>query len=134
VHNVSTDNGGAGLLDATPYPGTGAYDNTFIQNVVTGNGEAGFQLHSDTPLQDVDGNRVIANYFGTNNTAGDPDSGDLATTGVILFSAVIPVNGTVVVGNVIANNTYGIWKTSNVQASGLGHNTFVNDGTNVGPQ
>ena len=131
VHNVSKDNGGAGLLDATPYPGTGAYDNTFLQNFVTGNGEGGFQLHSHAPLQDDNGNRVIANYFGTNNTVGDTDSGDLARTGIILFSAVIPINDTLVVGNVIANNTYGIWKTANVQARGLGHNVFVNDGTNV---
>ena len=131
VHNVSTGNGGAGLLDATPYPGTGAYDNTFNQNFVTKNGEGGFQLHSHAPLQDVNGNRVIGNYFGPNNTVGDTDSGDLKTTGIILFSAVVPINDTLVVGNVIANNTYGIWQTANVTASGLGHNLFINDGTNV---
>ena len=45
---------------------------------------------------------MIANYFGTNNTVGDTDSGDLATTGMILFSAVVPVTDTLVVGNVIA--------------------------------
>jgi hypothetical protein len=131
AHNVSTGNGGAGLLDATPYPGTGAYDNTFIRNFVTGNGEGGFQLHSHAPQQDDSGNRVIGNYFGTNNTAGDPDSGDLATTGIILFSAVVPITDTVVVGNVIANNTYGIWQTANVQATGLARNAFFNNTTNV---
>ena len=129
--NVSTNNGGAGLLDATPYPGTGAYDNTFVRNFVTGNGEGGFQLHSHAPGQDVDGNRVIGNFFGTNNTAGDTDSGDLKTTAIILFSAVIPVNGTDVVGNVIANNTFGIWKTANVAADGIRGNLFFNNGTNV---
>jgi len=35
-------------------------------------------LHSHATLQDVDGNRVLFNYFGTNNTAGYPDSGDMA--------------------------------------------------------
>jgi len=129
--NVSTDNGGAGLLDATPYPGTGAYDNTFVRNFVTGNGEGGFQLHSHAPGQDVDGNRVIGNFFGTNNTAGDTDSGDLKTTAIILFSAVIPVNGTDVVGNVIANNAYGIWRTTNVAADGIRGNLFLNNGTDV---
>lgn len=131
AHNVSTDNGGAGLLDATPYPGTGAYDNRFIGNFVAGNGEGGFQLHSHAPLQDVNGNRVIANYFGMNNTAGDPDSGDMEPTGIILFSAVVPITDTLVAGNVIANNTYGIWQTANVQATGLRSNAFVNDGADV---
>ncbi len=131
VHNVSKDNGGAGLLDATPYPGTGAYDNTFVQNIVAGNGEGGFQLHSHAPLQDVNGNKVLFNYFGTNNTAGDTDSGDLQTTGIILFSAVIPVSDTRVLGNVIAHNTFGIWRTANVQANGLNHNAFFDNGTNV---
>jgi hypothetical protein len=131
VGNVSKDNGGAGLLDATPYPGTGAYDNTFVRNVVSGNGEGGFQLHSHAPLQDVNGNKVLFNYFGTNNTAGDTDSGDLQTTGVILFSAVVPVTGTLVFGNVIAHNTYGIWKTANVQDNGFNRNRFFGNGTNV---
>jgi hypothetical protein len=131
THNVSSRNGGAGLLDATPYPGTGAYDNTFVRNVVVGNGEGGFQLHSHAPLQDVNGNRVIGNFFGQNNTAGDTDSGDMATTGIILFSAVVPVTDTVVAGNVIANNTYGVWRTSNVAAAGLRRNLFINVGTNV---
>jgi parallel beta-helix repeat protein len=131
VHNVSKRNGGAGLLDATPYPGTGAYDNTFVQNVVSDNGEGGFQLHSHAPFQDVNGIRVIANYFGTNNVVGDSDSGDMATTAIILFSAVVPVDDTRVAGNVIAHNAIGIWKTSNVQATGLGSNAFFNVGTAV---
>jgi hypothetical protein len=131
VGNVSKRNGGAGLLDAAPYPGTGAYDNTFTRNVVAGNGEGGFQLHSHAPQQDLNGNRVIGNVFGTNNTAGDTDSGDLSTTAIILFSAAVPLTDTRVTGNVIANNTDGIWMTSNVDASGIRHNLFVNDGTDV---
>jgi hypothetical protein len=131
VENVAKDNGGAGLLDATPYPGTGAYDNTFVGNDVAGNGEGGFQLHSHAPQQDVNGNRVIANRFGTNNTAGDADSGDMATTAIILFSAVVPVTDTLVAGNTIAHDTYGVWKTANVQVSGLRSNRFFDVGTDV---
>jgi hypothetical protein len=131
LRNVSERNGGAGLLDATPYPGTGAYDNAFVGNFVSDNGEGGFQLHSHAPLQDVNGLRVIANFFGTNNTAGDTDSGDLSTTAIILFSAVVPVSDTRVADNVIANNTFGIWKTANVQATGLDRNLFFNVGTDV---
>jgi hypothetical protein len=129
--NVSENNGGAGLLDATPYPGTAAYDNTFVRNIVVGNGEGGFQLHSHAPFQDVNDIRIADNFFGTNNTAGDTDSGDLSTTGIILFSAVVPVTGIRVAGNVIANNTYGIWRTANVTVSGLRNNLFFNNGTNV---
>jgi len=130
-HNVSDGNGGAGLLDATPYPGTGAYDNTFGWNHVADNGEGGFQLHSHAPQQDVNGNRVIGNHFATNNLAGDPDSGDQSTTAIILFSAVVPVTNTVVVGNVIRGDTDGIWKTANVTARDLELNVFLNVGTDV---
>jgi hypothetical protein len=57
-------------------------------------------------------------------------------TGIILFSAAVPVKDTLVVGNVIANNNgpqggYGIWKTANVDASGLEQNQFINNGTNI---
>jgi parallel beta-helix repeat protein len=124
AHNVSERNGGAGLLDATPYPGTGAYGNTFVQNVVSGNGEGGFQLHSHAPFQDVNGIRVIGNHFGTNNLVGDSDSGDMATTAIILFSAVVRVDHTHIADNVIADNAIGIWKTSNVHAWGFRTNAF----------
>jgi hypothetical protein len=130
-HNVSEGNGGAGLLDAAPYLGTGAYDNTFVRNYVAGNGEGGFQLHGHAPQQDVSGNRVIGNYFATNNLAGDPDSGDMSTTAIILFSAAVPITNTLVAGNVINGDTDGIWKTSNVTATGLRRNEFPNVGTDV---
>ena len=63
--------------------------------------------------------------------AGDPDSGDLATTGIILFSAAIPLTDTVVAGNTIAHDTYGIWKTANVDSTGIGANTYIAVGTDV---
>jgi hypothetical protein len=129
--NVSKNNGGAGLLDATPYPGTGAYHNTFVHNSVADNGEGGFQMHSHAPQQDVNGNQVIANFFGKNNTAGDTDSGDLSTTAIILFSAVVPVTGTRVADNTISNNANGIWRTANVGTFGIKGNLFFNVGTDV---
>ena len=130
-HNISERNGGAGLLDAAPYPGTGAYDNTFARNYVADNGEGGFQLHSHAPQQDVNGNQLIGNYFATNNRAGDTDSADLSTTGIILYSAVVPVTNTLVQGNVIKGDTFGIWKTSNVTATGHKLNLFLKVGTDV---
>jgi hypothetical protein len=123
IHNESTRNGGAGLLDATPYPGAGSYDNFFADNSVRGNGNAGFTLHSHAPLQDVSGIVVIGNRIGRNNLAGDPDTGVTTTTGVMLLSVVVPTS-IVVAGNTISDDDNGIAFNSNVTA--VGHNRFVN--------
>jgi hypothetical protein len=123
VNNVSSRNGAAGLLDATPYPGTGAYDNVFAGNTANGNGNSGFVLHSHAPLQDVSGIVVAGNRFGKNNLAGDPDTGVKPTTGVMLLSVALKVS-IKVDGNHISNNVNGIAFNSNVKV--VGHNKFAN--------
>jgi hypothetical protein len=123
VHNVSSRNGAAGLLDATPYPGAGSYDNFFAGNTASGNGNAGFVLHSHTPLQDVSGIVVAGNRFGQNNLAGDPDTGVMTTTGVMLLSVAVPTS-IVVAGNKIAHNVNGVAFNSNV--THVGDNRFAN--------
>jgi hypothetical protein len=123
VHNVSTGNGAAGLLDATPYPGTGSYDNLFADNKASGNGNAGFVLHSHAPLQDVSGIVLVGNRIGQNNLAGDPDTGVMTTTGVMLLSVAVPTS-IVVAGNQISNNVNGVAFNSNV--THVGHNRFAN--------
>jgi hypothetical protein len=123
VHNVSSRNGAAGLLDATPYPGAGSYDNVFADNIANGNGNSGFVLHSHAPLQDVGGIVVTGNRFGTNNLAGDPDTGVMATTGVMLLSVAVPVS-IKVDDNRISNNVNGIAFNRNVTV--VGHNKFAN--------
>ena len=123
IGNVSTGNGAAGLLDAAPYPGTGSYDNLFAGNIASGNGNAGFVLHSHAPLQDVSGIVVVGNRFGPNNLAGDPDTGVMTPTGVMLLSVAVPTS-IVVAGNKIFDNVNGIAFNSNVTA--VGHNKFVN--------
>jgi len=123
IGNVSNGNGGAGLLDATPYPGTGSYDNLFAGNRVRGNGNGGFTLHSHAPLQDVSGIVVVGNQFGQNNLAGDPDTGVTTTTGVMLLSVAVPTS-IVVAGNTIAHNTNGIAYNSEITVTG--HNFFAN--------
>lgn len=122
VHNVSTGNGAAGLLDATPYPGAGSYDNLFADNKASGNGNSGFVLHSHAPLQDVSGIVVIGNRFGQNNLAGDPDTGVMTTTGVMLLSVAVPTS-IVVAGNKISNNVNGVAFNSNITV--VGHNRFA---------
>jgi hypothetical protein len=123
VHNVSNGNGAAGLLDAAPYPGTASYDNFFADNSASGNGNSGFVLHSHAPLQDVSGIVVIGNRFGPNNLVGDPDTGVMPTTGVMLLSVAVPTK-IVVAGNKIFDNVNGIAFNSIVTV--VGHNKFVN--------
>jgi hypothetical protein len=123
VNNVASRNGAAGLLDAVPYPGTGAYDNVFVGNTANGNGNSGFVLHSHAPLQDVSGIVVAGNRFGKNNLAGDPDTGVKPTTGVMLLSIAVKVS-IKVDGNQISNNVNGIAFNRNVKV--VGHNKFTN--------
>jgi len=122
IHNVSSRNGAAGLLDATPYPGTGSYDNLFADNTASGNGNAGFVLHSHAPLQDVSGIVVVGNRIGQNNLAGDPDTGVMKTTGVMLLSVAVPTS-IVVAGNKISHNVNGVAFNSNIRV--VGHNRFA---------
>ena len=57
----------------------------------------------------------------------------VATGSTELLAQDVPQVSTItdVAGNVIANNTYGVWRTANVQASGLNGNEFFNVGTDV---
>jgi len=123
IHNVSSRNGAAGLLDAAPYPGAASYDNLFAGNRASGNGNSGFVLHSHAIQQDVSGIVVVGNRFGRNNLAGDPDTGVMTTTGVMLLSVAVPTK-IVVAGNRISNNANGIAFNSNITVRG--HNKFVN--------
>ena len=122
VGNVSTGNGGAGLLDATPGPGTGSYDNLFAGNSASGNGNGGFVLHSHAPLQDVSGIVVTGNRFGHNNLAGDTDTGVMPATGVMLLSVAVPTS-IVVSGNTIFDNVNGVAFNDNITV--VGHNQFA---------
>ncbi len=88
-----------------------------------GNGNAGFVLHSHAPLQDVSGIVVVANRFGQNNLAGDPDTGVMPTTGVMLLSVAVPTK-IVVAGNKISHNVNGVAFNSNI--THVGHNRFAN--------
>ena len=123
IHNDSTGNGAAGLLDATPYPGAGSYDNLFADNSASGNGNAGFVLHSHAPLQDVSGIVVVGNRIGQNNLAGDPDTGVTTPTGVMLLSVAVPTSIRVA-GNKISDNVNGVAFNSNITV--VGHNQFAN--------
>jgi len=124
THNVSSNNGGAGLLDAAPTPGTASYNNHFVDNTANGNGNGGFSFHSHAPQQDLGGVVVEGNHFGKNNVTGDPDAGVKPTSGIVLLSVAVPTS-IVVTNNTITNDVNGIAFNSNIHVVG-DHNHFVN--------
>ena len=115
--NVSQNNGtvgggGSRILVAAPFPGAAAYNNVIQGNTVSGNGQASITIHAHAPAQDVNGNQILNNVVGQNavgesspgsgvfttgsTSAGDVDAGDPATTGIVVFSAVVHVTSTVI--------------------------------------
>lgn len=112
--NVSSGNGGAGVGIFVPTPGTKAYDNTVFRNIIVYNGLAGIMMHSHAPQQNLNGNKLEENYIGPNNLLGDSDSGNMATTGILIWSGAkagaAPIENTVITGNkILGNNHFGIW-------------------------
>jgi hypothetical protein len=117
-HNVVMGNGvkgeGAGILVAAAAPGMASYDNEISDNVIAGNGMAGVTVHSHTPNQDVSGNLIADNDIGRNNLVGDPDvPAATGTTGIVVFSAVVPTTE-VVRDNDIHDNRFPVVTAGNV--------------------
>lgn len=119
---------GAGILLATEAPGGAVYDNLIAGNDVAGNGLAGLTLHAHLTgvHQDLNGNVIIGNDFGTNNTK-DEEPSDLQTTGVFIGSQD-PLDITVA-DNVIHNDYYGVFTASpsGVTVHGLASNLYLHD-------
>jgi hypothetical protein len=143
--NSVTDNGlmgeGAGVLFANAAAGTASYDNTVEFNYLAGNELSGVTMHAHTlapgQFEDLSGNQIIGNVIGQNNL-GSPEAGpgdgldgppavDPLTTGILVFSASVPVQVTIADNHVFDNN-YGMWFGINghVNASMTG-NTFHHD-------
>src|SRR5215469_13419016 len=133
LDNVVTGNGvkgfGAGVLFATPIPGTASYDNLVQGNYIAGNGLAGVTMHAHGPAstEDLNGNVIVRNSIGKNNLLGDPLDGPpgpvIKHTGVLVFSGGTKVSVTIA-HNHIFNNDIGIWLSAPVKAFGLKTNTF----------
>jgi hypothetical protein len=115
--NTITDNGakgeGAGVLIAAAGPGMASYENRIIDNEISGNGMSGVTIHTHAPNQDVNGNVIRNNDIGRNNLHGDEDAKVTTTTGILVFSAVVPASETVS-GNDIHDNETAIWTSPNV--------------------
>ncbi len=126
---------GAGVGIFGSGPGTGAYDNVVRDNYISGSGMAGFTIHAHLPGgEDVNGNKVVDNDFGTNNLGGDgfdgpPGPMDFATTAIAVYSA--PTVEMTIRGNHIRDNAIGIWLSTTVTAHGLAANHFHHVPTHV---
>ena len=119
-------------------PGTASYDNTVEYNYLAGNELAGVTMHAHTvapgQFEDLSGNSIEHNVIGTNNVGspeagpGDPLDGppaqDFQTTGILVFSASVPVQ-VEIEHNKIFDDAVGVWLgvNGNVNAS-LHHNHF----------
>ncbi len=104
---------GAGILIAAAAPGGGSYDNRIVDNIIEGNGMPGVTIHAHAPSQDVSGNVITGNRIGPNNLVGDPDANVFVTTGILVFSAVVPVSVTLS-GNRVTGDVHDVWKSRNV--------------------
>jgi nitrous oxidase accessory protein NosD len=135
LDNVVNGNGvkgqGGGILLAAGAPGSGVYSNTVALNTANDNGLGGLTLHSHAPGQDLNGNKIINNSFShdavhgyPSGAPGDSDASITHTAGIVLFSAVAPLKGTVVTGNKLSNEYYGIW-TQNVSKIKQSSNKFA---------
>ena len=137
-NNIVLDNGligqGAGVLIAAPFPGAASYGNVIEDNTIAGNGQSGVTIHSHAPGAWVGDNVIRNNMIGTNNMVGDPDvapAKDMATTGILVWSAVTPIRVTIS-GNTIFGNWYGVWLGQVVSAPGArAFNTFWSVSTYV---
>ncbi len=135
-NNVIAGNGGAGVGIFAPFPGTASYNNVVEDNAITNNGNAGVSLHGHGPGPGafVGGNKILNNLIGINNTSGDADvspTADMATTGILIWSAATPITVTIS-GNTIFGSWYGIWLGHVVSAPGApAQNTFWSISTRV---
>jgi parallel beta-helix repeat protein len=133
VTNNAIKGYGAGILLATEVPGGAVYNNLVTGNDVAGNGLAGLTLHAHLPGQDLNGNVIVDNNFGTNNLKGGPPSSeepsDGQTTGVFVGSQ--DHLSIVVANNTIHDNYYGVFTASpnGVTVIGVNSNHYHNDTT-----
>jgi hypothetical protein len=106
---------GSGIIIAGG-PRGGVHNNLVANNTFIGNGHGGVTLHSHAPGADFNGNAIVGNLIGTNNT--HTDYKDLKTTGIYLGAAA-PLSITVT-NNLVRDNAIGIFTAGPVTVRGGG--------------
>ena len=126
--NTSNGNGatGIGVFNA-------AYNNTIEGNTFNNNGEPGVKLNPTFPGGDVNGNSIIDNTVGVNslldgpggNSPGSHNSLSTQTTGIMVDAPAGPVTGTIIQGNTVSGNYYGIYLQPGTSSSTVSGNTIT---------
>jgi len=148
ITNNGTSGQGAGVIFATPVPGSPAtygtggavYDNLVEGNYISGNGLGGVTVHSHSTGQDLNGNTIRGNIIGTNNLDPDQDFAfagpqfvDGQTTGVVV--ATLSNITITVASNLIVNDADGVWLGevfgATVTLNGAASNVFAGVGARV---
>jgi Right handed beta helix region len=109
---------GVGIFDSAP--GTQAYGNVVINNVLKNNGLPGVAMHSHTPGQNLDDNLIVGNRI-SGNGADTDDAATPGPTGINVFG-VSPITGTIISENVIDDEAVDIATNTPAQV-----NVHLND-------
>ena len=123
LHNTANGNGAAGIGVFAGPPGAAAWGNVVSGNTAMNNGAAGLMIHSHTPFQYVNDNVFVNNTLAANGIDED-NTVDDAPAAISVFSAVIPIEHTVISANRISAEHYGIVTLNAVKLSGLPSNKF----------
>jgi len=124
--NTSDDNGatGIGLFNV-------AYNNTISGNTVNGNEEPGIEVDSTFFGADLSGNSITGNTVGVNSLSDGPAGAAgqhtihaTQTAGIMVIAKVTPVTGTVISGNTVTGDYYGIWISALGASATLSSNTI----------
>lgn len=99
----------AGIVVAADPPGTAAVGNLVADNTVRANFIPGIIVHSNAPGQTVSRTTIVDNTIAQNGADPDVKQSRAQTDGIAIIGAVDPVTGTVVSGNHISDQYYGIW-------------------------
>ena len=128
VGNTSTGNGAAGIGVFAGPPGAAAWGNQVTNNTSRNNGFAGIMIHSHTPFQYVNDNVVTSNTMSGNGTDDDTPADD-APAGISIFADVAhgatPIARTVVAGNTISDEHYGIVTLGASSLRGINGNKYI---------
>jgi hypothetical protein len=107
VSNNLVSGNAEGIVVATPVPGTSAINNTVKDNTIANSITEGVDIDGSSPNTTVNGNSVIGNVLTGNGP--DYDFPKPGPTGIAVLSPTNdPVTGTLVMGNTIQTEVYGI--------------------------
>lgn len=121
--NRVSGSGGAGIGIFAAGPGGAAWENVVEGNTSTNNLFSGLMIHAHAPHQNVDGN-IFRNNTLSGNGIDVENPADKAPAGISLYSAVVPIRGTVVTGNTISGEHYGVIARGLDSTTDLTRNAF----------